>query len=187
MKTRTSILIAAAFVAAALGLSLLAPTEDAQLAPFVQTIPASGARVDSREFSVSVTDVRLADRVQTPEWTGTTPGVWLVVDIEFVRRLARGPITGTFRIGDTDYSISARAHDITIDSASSLPGISWAGSMLIELPASALEDPAANAAVVRFATQFTPDLDGVVDYTIDLTSLERVDSITLYEPTQVPS
>jgi hypothetical protein len=136
---------------------------------------------------VSVTDARLADRVQTPDWAGTTTGVWLVVDIEFERRLARGPITGTFRIGDTDYSISARAHDVTIDSASSLPGISWAGSMLIELPASALEDPAANAAVVRFATHFSPQLDGVVDYTIDLTSLEHADAITLFEPTRVPS
>jgi hypothetical protein len=187
MKTRTAILIASGFVAAALGLSLLAPSEDAQLAPFVQTMPASGARVDSREFSVSVTDVRLADRVQTPEWTGMTTGVWLVVDIEFERRLDRGPITGTFRIGDTNYSISSRADEVTIDNASSLPGISWAGSMLIELPASALDDPAAEAAVARFATQFTPDLDGVVDYSIDLPALEHLDSITLFEPTRVPS
>jgi hypothetical protein len=145
-------------------------------------------RVVSREFTVTVTGARLADRVQSPEWTGTTTGVWLVVDIVFERNLRRGPIGGSFRIGDTDYLLSERPDMASINGgASSLPGLAWAGSMLVELPLSALEDPAATGAVLRFATQDDPRLDGVVDYPIDLTTLDREESVTLFDPERVPS
>lgn len=133
MRRHTVVLLTAGFVAAALGLSVFVPSEDFQQAPYVGAIPALDTKVDSREFSVTVTGARLADRVQTPEWTGTTPGAWLIVDIVFERRIDRGPITGTFRIGDTDYLLSERADEVSIDGlVLSQPGIPWAGSMLFE-------------------------------------------------------
>lgn len=185
MRARSAVALTAGFVAAALGLSVLVPSEEFQQGPFVQVIPALDTRVESREFSVTVTGARLADRVQTPEWTGVTPGVWLVVDIVFERNLDRGPIIGSFRVGETEYLISTRPELASIDSASSQPGIPWAGSMLVELPASALDDPDAMHAVMRFMTQDTPRLDGVVDFAIDLTDLDRERSLTIYEPERV--
>ncbi|CAN5450607.1 hypothetical protein BH09ACT4_BH09ACT4_10870 [soil metagenome] len=188
MKRRTSILLTAGFVAAAVGLSVLLPTEEFQQAPYVGTIPALDTQVDAREFSLTVTSVRLADRVVTPEWTGTTAGVWVVVDIEFQSRIDNAAITGSFRIGDTNYLLSSRPGSAAIDhGAFSQPGLPWAGSMLFEIPESALEAPRANSAVVRFAMSSDPRLDGVLDYTIDLTSLDRETSITLAEPQRVAS
>lgn len=185
MRARSAVALTAAFVAAALGLSVLVPSEEFQQGPYVQVVTALDTRVESREFTVTVAGARLADRVQTPEWTGVTPGVWLVVDIVFERNLDRGPIIGSFRIGDTEYLISTRPEQASIDSASSQPGIPWAGSMLVELPAAALDDPDAGHAVMRFATQDTPRLDGVVDFPVDLTELEHETSITIHEPERV--
>jgi hypothetical protein len=187
-RTR-KVLLAAAFAAVAVALSVLVPSEEFQQRPYVLQAPELGARVDARMFSVTVLDTRLADRVQTPEWTGDTPGVWLVVDIEFERTLERGSITGSFRIGDTEYLLSARPDLASIDGggASSMPGLPWTGSMLVELPLSALEDPAAGAAVIRFAVSADPRLDGVVDYTIDLGSIDRESSVTLFEPERAPA
>jgi hypothetical protein len=186
-RTRTRILLTAAFVAAALGLSVLVPSEEFQQGPYVQSLRALDTQAVSREFAVTVTDARLADRVQAPDWTGTTDGVWLVVDIEFERTLTRGSITGSFRIGETEYLASERPDLAAIDSASSLPGLAWAGSLLVELPLSALDDPAASAAVLRFSTQDDPRLDGVVDVTLDLGTLDHESSITVFDPAQVPA
>ncbi|MEO5919842.1 MAG: hypothetical protein ABIQ01_01735 [Pseudolysinimonas sp.] len=186
MRRRTAVALTTGFVGMALALSLLVPSEEFQQGPYVGTIPALDTRADSREFSVTVTGARLADRVQTPEWTGTTPGVWLVVDIVFERRIDHGPITGAFRIGDVEYLLSTRPDDASIDGgASSQPGIPWAGSMLIELPLAALDDPDAGVSVLRFATQSDPRLDGVLDYTIDLGSLDHESSISIFEPERV--
>lgn len=186
MRRHTAVLLTAGFVAAALGLSVLVPSEDFQQGPYVEVIPALDAKVDSREFSITVMGARLADRVQTPEWTGMTPGVWLIVDIVFERRIDRGPITGSFRIGDTDYLLSERAELASIDgAASSQPGIPWAGSMLIELPTEALAKPDADRSVLRFATRSDPRLDGVLDYEIDLTALDHEKSVTIFEPERV--
>lgn len=185
MRVRTAVALTAGFVVAALGLSVLVPSEEFQQGPYVQVVPALDTRVDSREFSVTVTGAQLADRVQTPEWTGVTPGVWLVVDIVFERTIDRGPIIGSFRIGETEYLISTRPDMASIDSASSQPGIPWAGSMLVELPLSALDDPDASHAVMRFTTQDTPRLDGVVDFPVDLTDLDRESSLTIFEPERV--
>jgi hypothetical protein len=186
MKRLTAAGMTAAFVALALALSLLVPSEEFQQGPYVATIPALDTRVEAREFSVTVADVRLADRVQTPEWTGTTPGIWLVVDIVFERRIDRGPITGSFRIGDADYLPSTRPDQASIDGGvSSQPGIPWAGSMLIELPLSALDRPDASVSVLRFATQSNPRLDGVLEFTIDLTALDHESSISVLEPGRV--
>lgn len=187
MRSSVSVVLTAAFVSAALALSLLVPAEEFQQGPFVQTVSVPNVKVDSREFSVTVTKATLADRVQTPDWTGTTEGVWLVVDIVFERRIDPGPITGTFHIGDIDYDLSTRPDTVSIDggAARSQPGIPWAGSMLVELPLSALELPGADAAVLRFATQSDTRLEGVVDYRVDLTKLDRVASVTISEPGRV--
>jgi hypothetical protein len=180
------IAIAGACIAAALALSVLTPGEEAVQAPFVRGIPATGVPVETRQLTVTVTDARLADRLQTPEWTGTTDGVWLVVGIEFARRSEVGGIAGSFRIGDTGYSLSARPGLASVDNgAFSQPGLPWAGSMVVELPLSALEDARARHAVMRFSAYDDPILEGVLDYEIDLTALDHERSITLQEPVRV--
>jgi hypothetical protein len=178
--------IAGACIGAALALTILTPGEELIQAPFAAGIPATGVPVDSRQLTVTVTGARLADRLQTPEWTGTTDGVWLVVDIEFERRSEVGGINGAFRIGDTDYALSARPDQASIDTgAYSQPGLPWAGSMVVELPLSALDDPQAQRAVMRFSAFDDPILEGVLDYTIDLTRLDHERSITLQDPQRV--
>jgi hypothetical protein len=177
-------------LAAAFGLTLAAPGDEVIQAPFVRAIPALDQRTATRTITVTVTDTRLADRVQTPEWTGVTNGVWLVVDLEFTRRISRGGLSGAFRIGDTHYRLSERADLATLDNgASGQPDLPWAGSVLVELPLSALEDPAATHAVISFAGSSGPlgggDLDGALEYTFDLTALDHEKSVTISEPSRV--
>ncbi|MGN6503259.1 MAG: hypothetical protein ACTHKX_10230 [Pseudolysinimonas sp.] len=190
MTRARGIAIAAVCLGAALGLTLAAPGDEVIQAPFVRAIPALDQQTATREITVTVTDVRLADRVQTAEWTGMTNGVWLVVDLEFTRRISRGGLSGVFRIGDIHYQLSERADLATLDNgASGQPDLPWAGSVLVELPLSALEDPAATHAVISFAGTSGPlgggDLDGVLEYTIDLAALDHETSVTISEPSRV--
>ena len=95
-----------------------------------------------------------------------------------------------FRIGDTHYRLSERADLATLDNgASGQPDLPWAGSVLVELPLSALEDPAATHAVISFAGSSGPlgggDLDGALEYTFDLTALDHEKSVTISEPSRV--
>ena len=186
MRRLPTALLTGAFVAAALGLSLLVPTDQVQQAPYVRTIPGFDARTETREFVATVSRARLADRVQTPEWTGTTDGVWLVVDITFESRIDKASLAGSLRVGQTDFRTTSRT-DETIDQPFAAPGIPWSGSMLFELPASVLDDPDASSAVLQLATQTDPRLDGVLELTFDLASLQRERSIPLTEPGRVPA
>ena len=183
---RAGIAISVGCLAAALALSILTPSEELTQSPYIRTIPAENVAVDSREVTVTMTGARLADRVQTPDWTGVTDGVWLVVDLQFERRSDTGGIKGAFRIGDTDYALSQRADTASLDQAGfGAPGLPVAGSVLVELPAAALDDPAATHAVIQFSANSDPQLDGALEYTLDLTSLDHEHSFTLNDPQQV--
>ncbi len=179
------ILIAAAFVAAAIGVSLLTPSEETMQAPFVRMIPGLDVPAATRTLTVTVTGARLADRVQTPEWTGTSGGVWLVVDLVFDRRSELGGIDGSLRIGDFEYAFSRRTDDTIDRTAFPQPGLPWGGTVLVELPRSVLDDPASGSATMRFAAEELPLLDGVLDYRFDLAGLEHLPSVTLHEPERV--
>jgi hypothetical protein len=190
MTRARGIVVAVVCVAAAFGLTLAAPGDEVIQAPFVREIAALAEQTATREITVTLTDARLSDRVQTPDWTGATNGVWLVVDLEFTRRISRGGLSGGFRIGDTHYRLSERADLATLDNgASGQPDLPWAGSVLVELPLSALDDPAATHAVMTFAGTSGPlgggDLDGVLEYTLDLGTLDHLKSVTISEPSRV--
>ncbi len=179
------ILVGTAFVAAALVVAVLAPSDVQQQKPFVSVIPALGTEVQTQKFSATVNELRLTNRVQTPEWVGVTDGVWLVIDIEFARRLDSGGIDGSLRIGERDYRASARPDTASInDGAIGDPGLPWIGSMLFELPESALSAPGADVATLQLSTGEVR-LAGVLEYTFDLGGIDRTDSITIFEPERV--
>ncbi|MBX3194383.1 MAG: hypothetical protein KF727_04700 [Microbacteriaceae bacterium] len=175
-------------LAAALGISTLVPSEELMQSSYVTEVRELGVPVDLRAFSVTVTRVRLADRVQTPEWIGTTDGVWLVVDLQFERRIERGGITAGLRIGPNRYVLSTRADLDALDQgASGQPGLPWAGSILVELPESVLELPGADDAVLRIGTDADAFLDDVAELHLDLGSLEHERSVTILPPARVAS
>jgi len=185
LSRRAAVLVGAVFIATAIAVAVFVPSEEQTTAPYVSVIPALDTTVETREFSLEVTRVRLADRVQTPEWLGDTNGVWLVVDIVFAPRLATAGIDGMLRIDDRIYLTSRRPDTAAVDQgAIGDPGLPWAGSMLIEMPVSALRSSGADAAVVQFTVGETR-LDGVLEYTIDLTELATQDSVTIFEPERV--
>jgi hypothetical protein len=178
-------LVGTAFVAAALVVSVFVPTEVQQQQPFVSVIPSLGTEVQTHKFSATVNEVRLTNRVQTPEWVGVTNGVWLVIEMEFARRLDAGGIDGSLRIGERDYMASARPDTASInDGAIGDPGLPWTGSMLFELPESALSAPGADVATLQLSTGVVR-LAGVLEYTFDLGGIDRTDSITILEPERV--
>jgi hypothetical protein len=187
MRART-LAAGGALLAAAIGLSTAVPSEELMQSSYVTGVDALGVPVELRAFSVTFTRVRLADRVQTPEWTGTTDGVWLVVDLEFERSIDRGGITGGLRIGSSRHLPSTRAGlDVIDQGASGQPGLPWAGSILVELPESALELPGAEDAVLRIGTDADAFLDDVAELHLDLGALDRERSVTLLPPARVAS
>lgn len=187
-RTRpATVLAGAALAATAIAIAVFVPTEEQQLGSFVRTIPALDATVQSREFTVSVTNIQLADRLQTEEWIGMAgngQSVWVVVDIVFASRIDRSGITGLLRIGDREFWPSTRPGFAVVDeAAASEPGLPWAGSMVFEIPESALAAPG-DSAVVQFATGDTR-LDGVLEYSFDLGDLDRVKNVMILEPGRV--
>ena len=186
MRHPPAILAGAALVVGALGLSMLAPTEEQMQSPYVTRVDGLGERVDLRTFSITFSGARLADRVHTDEWSGATDGVWLIVDLTYQRALTAGGIRGSLRIGDTRYATSARPDRAAVDiGGTGSPGLPVAGSMLIELPRSALDAPGARDAVLRIGTDRDAFLDDVAELHLDLGSLEHVMSAAILEPGRV--
>lgn len=178
-RSRRAIAIGALLVLAAILLSVLQPTEELQLSPYASTIEELDTPYAARTFTVTVSGAQLADRIQIDGRQARTPGVWLVVDAEFVRRLTGGSMTAVLDVGGTTYGESARMDTDGLGALPSQPGLAMAGSIAFELPESALTAPGADAAVVRFATTAEPQLDSALDLVVDLTDLDRVADLSI--------
>jgi hypothetical protein len=174
------VLLTTVLIAAAFALRLTQPSDEQQQGPFVAAA-VFGQRVEGRDLTFIAQDAHLADRVTSATWTGETDGVWLVVDATIGSKLGVAVPYATLTIGDLRYTSSDRPDDAALGAPIDA-GMPQAGSFVFELPASALEGPAATHAVARFATAYRVRLDSVIDLTLDLTALEHRSSATLQDP-----
>lgn len=178
-SSRRAFAIGTALVLVAILLSVLQPTEEQQVSPYTSTIQELDTPYDARTFTVAVSSVQLADRIQIDGRRAQTSGVWLVVEAEFARRLTSGTMTALLRIGRTTYADSARMESDGLGSTPSQPGLPMAGSVAFELPEAALTAAGADAAVVRFGATADPQLDSALDLVIDLGALDRVADLSI--------
>ena len=134
-----------------------------------------GDVLEARELIVQATEIRLADRLEvgyTDAGRTTTDGVWVVLDATITPRLEMTSIANaTITIDGIHYQVS----DILPRSVTFLSygaGIPQHGSLVFELPKSALSAPGAASAEIYFNYRIEPMLDTIPVVVVDLTALE---------------
>lgn len=158
--------VGAGLVAAAWGVALVTPAEDAEEAPF-PVVVGLGDRGVGRNIAVTVTDVRRAESVRAGEWS--SDGNWVVVDLdaeavtsEFgtLFTLATLEVDGrTFRASERPASLLRGGLSV---------GIPLSGSVAFELP-DELDD---GDALLTFGLDTDPRLDSLLLLEIDLGAID---------------
>lgn len=150
------------------------PGQPVQEAPFA-TPAVVGEPATSRTLVVTAHEIVLADEVEVGGWRGTTSGVWLAGELT-TEAIAQTSFSSLDVFVDgVRYTATRRMSGATVIQASTAPGFPVTGPFAVELPAGILEQPGARAAVLRIGEGLDARLDSVVELTVDLTTLERVD------------
>ncbi len=154
--------IGAALVAAAWGVAVITPAEDAEEAPFAVAVEVGEPGV-GRTIAITVSDVRRAENVSAGEWSAE--GNWFVVDLdaeavatEFGTLLA----LATLEVDGRTFRASERP-DSLLRSPLSV-GIPVSGSLAFELP----DGLTAGSGVLRFGASTDVRLDSVITVAVDL-------------------
>jgi hypothetical protein len=175
---------------AALGLVVMAsiavataPQPGTLADPFVRT-GAEGEVVHARKLDVEVTGVRAAEQLNLvyDESHLDTDGVWVVVDLIVTSNVDLVQLESTeLRIDGIAYGTRGLPYpDMTFNSYG--PGVPVQGSLVFELPASALEGKGLDAARVYFQASVSVQLDDVPEVIVDLTDLEVARTEIIDEP-----
>ena len=131
---------------------------------------ASGRNIRATVHSVAVTEAVTAGN----GWAGTTPGVWVVVDLTveaLVDDQATPLGTAVLRIGDVSFSASTRPQQGTVAGMALATGIPVHGPLMFEVPASAVQSAPAGDATLELATDSDPRADSLLVVPVDLTAL----------------
>ena len=174
-----------------------APTDDTIVAPFLVRGDV-GSRIDSRLATVVARDVTLARELDidygfdqmfdevAPD--SSSDGVWVVVDLDITTTYVAADFgNAEVRIGPVRYRASTILPDQDLQSFSFDPGITVRGSIVFELPASALRGAAASDALIVLAPRLSPVLDTVPTITVDLRALPVDDIAVIAEAGVVDS
>lgn len=156
-----------------------APDDDAWQAP-MEVSGQVGEPVTGRNIEATVWGARVAEKVETPDWTGETTGIWVVVDVSaeaVVDEFAAGLGTAELLIDGTTYSASERPDLGTLYRSSLSVGIPTRGSLFFEIPKSALTD-----ARLLLAVNNDPRLDSALAVDLDLAALDREPLIRTERP-----
>lgn len=185
-------LAGAAIVAALAGSAVLvagAPDNEDITAPFLQQ-GGLGDTVSGRTLTVVVEKVRLTrylDVKYNDAGDTSTKGVWVVVDTVLTARL------GTLVLGEAELRIDGVRYAVSdiLPAPTSLqlsygPDVPQRGSLVFEVPESALASPGAAHAAIAFLTTSDPRLDSFPVVVVDLTGLavsdrERIDERTVVD------
>lgn len=165
-----------------------APTDDTIVAPFLVRGEV-GSRIDSRLATVVARDVTLARELDidygynqmfdevAPDTS--SDGVWVVVDLDITTTYVAADFgNAEVRIGSVRYRASTILPDQDLQSFSFDPGITVRGSIVFELPESALREAAASDALIVLVPRLSPVLDTVPTIAVDLRALP-VDDIAV--------
>jgi hypothetical protein len=174
----TAVIGAVALVVGAFAVARTEPAEELVFAPFTVHV-APGERGESRGLRAALEGARLADVVTLDRWTGTTTGVWLVVDARMEATENPSLAYATLQVGERVWPTSLRPGIYAMQSASLDPGLPVEGSFVFELPAEVLEEAAASHATLRLSTDGDTRLITVVEVDLDLASLDRTPEIEL--------
>ena len=170
----------AALLACAWGVSKLTPSDDAASAPFPE-IASIDEPASTRNLTVTVTDVRLADRVTDAKgWSAD--GTWLVVDLAAASRVTQDLSTlrlAELTVGDRTFSATDRG--TTFFKQALVTGVPRSGSLAFELPDDVTDDQAVLRLGIPGGGSADVQLDGVIDLPLDLAELTTEPEVLLAE------
>lgn len=154
--------VGGALIAAAWGVALITPPEDAFERPFPVTVEV-GERGEGRNIAITVRDVRRAETVSAGEWSAE--GNWVVVDLEaeaVISEFGTLLTLATLEVDGRTYSASERPDSLRRGSLA--VGIPRSGSLAFELA----DDVEPAEAVLTFGLDTDPRLDSLIVVPIDL-------------------
>jgi len=182
-----AMIVAAGFVAAA------TPDGEQRITDAFRTPTTVGRLTESDGLAVRVNDLQLADGLSYGGWRAE--GTWLVVALDaWVTRTETGGVLGRayLTVGERTYLASERprsyAQAATIDGFGLHVGTPRSGELVFELPAEVTAAPGADHAVLQLSSGTAlPGLSptenqqgaAVIELTVDLTTLPRVDDHAL--------
>lgn len=174
-------LLTVALLAVAWGVSKVTLPDDSTIAPF-PVAATIGEEAVTRNLAVTITDVRLANRVTDAKgWTAE--GSWLVVDLEAASVVTQELSTLSLAqlvVGDRTFSATDRG--TTFLAQRLITGVPRSGSLAFELPADALTGRATlRLGVPSGAPGGEVLLDGVIDLPIALDDLPLEGEVLLDE------
>lgn len=169
MKRAIPWLITAALLVAAWLVALATPDDSASVEPFL--VPATiGEAAVGRDFTVTVQDVTLADKVS--DATGwSAEGTWLVVELDAEANLDQFGMLfqgATLTIDDQSFRPSERMDSFL--STSLVTGVSQSGALAFELP----DDARSATGILRLSAKTDTRADSVAELEIDLGALTPV-------------
>jgi hypothetical protein len=168
---------AAALLVVAFAVHLTTPSTEESLAPFVVR-SAPGEWAQGRAVAARVGDARVAATLTDGDWTGTTPGVWVVVTTDAEPLLEPTSVAASLWLGERRYDASDRAGTSTLDGLPLSPGLPSRGQLAFEVPVGALAGHA-DTARLWIGARPAPELDSVVEVPLDLTGLEPEPELVL--------
>lgn len=183
MRRRTAVAAGIGLLALAFGVGFSTPSDQLIEAAFPET-GALGEAVVSEHLVVTVHSLALADEVDLDGWRGTTAGVWLVVDATIAARTERMGVQADVFAGDTRYPSTGRVGIDVLDGQVADAGMPLRGAILVELPTDLVER--GGDVVLRIGPGLDVRLDSVVEYRIDLGSLDHDSRVELETP-EVPA
>lgn len=150
-----------------------APQQGTLADPFVQR-GGVGELVHARDFDIEVLDVRLGQSLDIAydESSLATDGVWVVVDLV---------VTANVDLVQLIYSelhidgVAYRTYELPSPSMTFVafgPGVPVQGSLVFEIPTSALDAATSADAVVSFRNGISVQLDDVPEVRVDLGGLD---------------
>src|SRR5690606_5933995 len=131
-----------------------------------------GDRLLGRTIEVRLLEAVLVDEIELDGWRGTTSGIWFVAQLDAAAVLERASLIAELEIDGVTYAATERTDDVVTDRLLRVM-LPIRGNMAIEMPTEVLQTAAAERAILRFKERGDVRLDSVIEFAIDLTSLER--------------
>jgi hypothetical protein len=147
------------------------PSQEWQQSPI--SVPAAmNETATGRNVRATVHAVTVAKAVTAGNgWAGTTPGVWVVVDLSVEAVVDdQGAALGTavLRVGETSFNASTRPDRGTLAAVRLATGIPLTGPIMFELPADVASSASAETATLELATNSDPRVDSLIVVPVDL-------------------
>ncbi|MFB7249956.1 hypothetical protein [Microbacterium sp. NPDC056234] len=169
MKRATPWLITAALLVGAWLVALVTPDDSASVEPFIVPVTIDEAAA-GRDFTVTVRDVTLADKVSgSGGWSAE--GTWLVVELDAEANVDQFGMSfrgATLIIDDQSFRASERTESFL--STQLVTGVSQSGALAFELP----EDARERTGVLQLSANADTRADSVAELEIDLSALTPV-------------